>query len=321
MAAGPSRPELVVAATAAGGFAFLAGGYLTAAGLGEQLAAVRAATAEQFGVNLFLPGTPTTRTAEVRNYLATLEPEARALGVELGPPEWDDDDWEAKLAVLLADPPAVVSFTFGCPGRGVVAALQAAGAAVVVTVTTAAEARTAAERGVDGLCAQGWQAGGHRGGFDDHGQGPGLDTLALVRELCRRTELPVIAAGGVMDAAGTTEALRAGAVAVQCGSAFLRCPESGAHPVHKAALVDPRYAGTAVTRAFSGRQARGLVNRFAREHPDAPSAYPEINRATRPLRSAAAAAGDPERMGMWAGTGHRSAQELPAAEIVTLLTP
>ena len=124
-----------------------------------------------------------------------------------------------------------------------------------------------------------------------------------------------------MDSVAVSEALRAGAVAAQCGTAFLRCPESGAHPLHKAALVDPEYTGTAMTRAFSGRRARGLVNRFVRDHPDAPSAYPEINSATRPLRAAAAAAGDPGRMSLWAGTGHRDAVVRPAAEVVHLLTP
>ena len=320
MAGGPSRPELVLAATEGGALAFLAGGYRSADELTADLRAVRAATHAPYGVNIFVPGTPTTAAAEVRAYLASVEPEARALGAELGSPDWDDDGWEAKLAVLLADPPAVVSFTFGRPPRDVVAGLQAAGVAVVLTVTTAPEAAAGVELGVDGLCAQGWQAGGHRGGFDD-GPAEQLDTTALVREIARLTDVPVIAAGGLMDAVAVSEALRAGAVAAQCGTAFLRCPESGAHPLHKAALVDPEYTGTAMTRAFSGRRARGLVNRFVRDHPDAPSAYPEINSATRPLRAAAAAAGDPGRMSLWAGTGHRDAVVRPAAEVVHLLTP
>ena len=140
MAGGPSRPELVLAATEGGALAFLAGGYRSADELTADLHAVRAATRAPYGVNIFVPGTPTTAAAEVRAYLASVEPEARALGAELGSPDWDDDGWEAKLAVLLADPPAVVSFTFGRPPRDVVAGLQAAGAAVVLTVTTAPEA-------------------------------------------------------------------------------------------------------------------------------------------------------------------------------------
>ena len=122
-----------------------------------------------------------------------------------------------------------------------------------------------------------------------------------------------------MDAAGVSAALAADATAVQCGTALLRCPESGAHPVYKAALADPRYGGTAVTRAFSGRPARGLVNGFLRDHHDAPPAYPEINSATRPIRAAAAAAGDADRMSLWAGQGYRAATTRPAGEVIEML--
>ena len=117
-----------------------------------------------------------------------------------------------------------------------------------------------------------------------------------------------------------TSALAAGAVAVQCGTAFLRCPESGAHPLHKAALADPQFHGSAVTWAFTGRPARGLVNRFMLDHPDAPPGYPELHFATRPLRAAAAAAGDTGRMNLWAGEGYRAATTRPAAEVVALLS-
>ena len=123
-----------------------------------------------------------------------------------------------------------------------------------------------------------------------------------------------------MSREDVTSALAAGAVAVQCGTAFLRCPESGAHPLYKAALADPRFTGTAVTWAFTGRPARGLVNRFMLEHPDAPPGYPEVHFATRPLRAAAAAAGDTGRMNLWAGEGYRAATTRPAAEVVALLS-
>jgi nitronate monooxygenase len=123
-----------------------------------------------------------------------------------------------------------------------------------------------------------------------------------------------------MTAAQVRAVLAAGAVAAQCGTAFLRCTESGAHPLHKAALADPRYTETALTRAFSGRPARGLVNQFIRDHTDAPAAYPEINNATRPLRAAAAADGDTDRMSLWAGQGFRQALDGPAGEIVTMLS-
>ncbi len=138
-------------------------------------------------------------------------------------------------------------------------------------------------------------------------------------EVAAVTGLPQVAAGGIMGPRQVRAVLAAGAVAAQCRTAFLRCPESGAHPSHKAALADPRYTATALTRAFSGRPARALVNQFIRDHTDAPAAYPEINNATRPLRAAAAARGDPERMSLFAGQGFRSAAERPTGEIIERL--
>ena len=191
-----------------------------------------------------------------------------------------------------------------------------------VTVTEPAEAALAAARGANGLCVQGAGAGAHRGTFSDGPDGPlGRSLPQLLRDVAGVTSLPLVAAGGIMSQHDAATALAAGAVAVQCGTAFLRCPESGAHPRHKAALADPRFTQTAVTRAFSGRPARGLVNRFMLDHPGAPSAYPEINNATRPLRAAAAAAGDAGGMSLYVGEGFRAATTRPAAEIVDLLWP
>ena len=196
-------------------------------------------------------------------------------------------------------------------------ALQDAGSAVVITVTSPAEATLAEQGGADGLCVQGYEAGAHRGTFvNDDAPGRDRGLLALIGEVAAVTTLPQIAAGGIMGSRQVQAVLAAGAAAAQCGTAFLRSPESGAHPLYKAALADPRYTATTVTRAFSGRPARGLVNEFIVEHADAPPAYPELNNATRPLRAAAAARGDTERMSLWAGQGYRLAAELPAAEII-----
>jgi nitronate monooxygenase len=202
----------------------------------------------------------------------------------------------------------------------VIGALRAAGSIVVVTVTTPQEAAVAAGAGADALCVQGFEAGAHRGTFvNDDSPGRDLGLLPLIGEVAAVTGLPLIAAGGIMGPRQVRAVLAAGAVAAQCGTAFLRCPESGAHPLHKAALADPRYTATALTRAFSGRPARGLVNKFMLDHRDAPPAFPEINNATRPLRAAAAASGDTDRMALWAGQGYRSAAELPAAEVIERL--
>jgi nitronate monooxygenase len=320
MAGGPSTVDLVVAAAGAGAFGFLAGGYKTAAGLDEEMAAVRAAGVASFGVNVFVPGARAADGAALAAYVASLEQEATALGVRLGAAEWDDDAYAAKLEVLLAQPPALVSFTFGCPDPGVVGSLQARGARVGVTVTTPEEATLALRVGPDCLCLQGAEAGAHRGSFaNDDRPDQDRPVRALLAAVRRRTRVPLVAAGGVAGPDDVVRLLAGGAVLVQVGTAFLRCPESGAHPVHKDVLGGRNATVTRVTRAYSGRRARGVVNAMMRDHPAAPAAYPEINNATRPLRAAAAAAGDTEHMSLYAGTGFRTAEAVPAAAVVARL--
>ena len=326
MAGGPSTPDLVVAAAVAGALGFLAAGYQTGAAMVAQMAQVRAATREAFGVNVFVPGAPAGHPERTAAYLESLGPDAAALGATLGDPAWDDDDWTGKILALLEDPPAIVSFSFGCPPPDVITSFQDADAAVAVTVTTPEEAKFAAHEGADCLVVQGSEAGAHRATFSNNDSGDAAwDLRALVAAVAQVTDLPQIATGGIMDAEAAAGLLAGPVLAVQCGTAFVRCPESGAHPVYKAALGDmrgdDRFTETAVTRAFSGRPARGLANAFMAGHPDAPAAYPEINNATRPLRAAAAKAGDPDRMSLWAGTGFRAATTRPAAEVVDLLTP
>jgi nitronate monooxygenase len=321
MAGGVSLPALVTAASAAGALGFLAAGYKTAAAMRREIEAVRAETTGPFGVNVFVPGAPAGDREALASYVRSLGDDAHAVGTDLGEPSWDDDDWAAKLGDLIARPVPVVSFTFGCPPPAVAAGLRAAGSSVWVTVTSEREAALAAECGADGLVVQGAEAGAHRGTFGNEPPGTGdprgvLELLAAVRAV---TSLPLVAAGGIMTAGGVAGVLAAGAVAAQCGTAFLRCPESGAQPAHKAALASPDFDRTAVTRAFSGRPARGLVNEFMFAHADAPTAYPEINNATRPLRAAAGLAGDARRLSLWAGTGYRLAADRPVAEVIEAL--
>jgi len=316
MAGGPSTADLVLAAADAGALGFLAAGYKTPAAMAAEMAAVGAATSEPFGVNVFVPGAPCPDPRALGRYLSSL----RTTG-PLGEATWDDDGYDGKVAALLADPPAVTSFTFGCPAAEVVRALQDAGSLVAVTVTSPGEAAIAAAAGADALCVQGHEAGAHRGTFvNDDAPGRDYGLLSLIGEVAAVSGLPQVAAGGIMGPRQVLAVITAGAVAAQCGTAFLRCPESGAHPRYKAALADPRSAATTLTRAFSGRLARGLVNQFIRDHQDAPPAYPEINNETRPLRAAAAAEGDTERMSLWAGQGYRSATDYPAGEIIERLS-
>jgi nitronate monooxygenase len=320
MAGGPTTPALVIAAAEAGAVGFLAGGYKTADDMASEIARVRSATSEAFGVNLFVPGQATPEPLALSAYVALLEEEARDLGAELGVPVWDDDAYGSKLEVLLADPPPLVSFTFGCPGIDAVKALQAAEALVVITVTTPEEAVLAEQAGADCLCVQGAEAGAHRGSFANYpGTAADYPLAALLAQVGESSDLPLIAAGGIGGPDGVAAALAAGATWAQLGTAFLRCTESGAHPLYKAALADPRFSSTAVTRAFSGRRARSLVNDFVRAHEGAPAAYPEVNNATRPFRAAAQAAGDVQRMSLYAGEAFRAAEQRSAAEIIERL--
>ncbi|GGS41658.1 2-nitropropane dioxygenase [Actinokineospora fastidiosa] len=315
MAGGVSTPELVVAAVEAGATAFLPGGYLAPAALAGRIESVRAGTDGPFGVNLFVPG-PRTE-ALVGAHAAAVATESARLGVEPGKASWDDDRFADKVDLLVRTPVPAISFTFGLPDADVLARLRDVGSYLIATVTTPEEGERAAEAGVDALCVQGAAAGGHRGTFTDDPTEPGgtslYDLLPALR-LLSGLDLPLVAAGGLMHGADVAAVLAAGAVAAQLGTAFLRCPEAGTARAYRDALA----AGgreTALTRAFSGRPARGLVNRFLRENPSAPSAYPQVNNLTRPMR----AAGDAEVMSLWAGQAYPLGRDEPVAEVIARL--
>jgi nitronate monooxygenase len=319
LAGGPSTPELTAAVAEAGGFGFLAAGYLSAETMRERIAQTRSLTTGPYGVNVFVPGQPADPDV-VAAYATRLAPEATALGVQLGRPRFDDDDdWDAKIDALEQEPPAVVSFTFGCPPTSVLSRLRDAGAEVWVTVTTPEEAVTAEAAGADGLVAQGAEAGGHRGTWrDDDPHIAGIGLLALVQLVRARTRLPLIAAGGIATREGVDATLAAGAVAAAAGTAFMLCPEAGTSEVHRAALAGD--APTGLTRAFTGRTARGIRNRLMDELSDvAPSAYPEIHHLTSPLRHAARQQGVPDVVNLWAGEAYQLAQAEPAADVVARL--
>ena len=320
MAGGPSGPDLVSAVGRAGGLGFLAAGYKSAAAIAEQIVVVRA-TGVPYGVNLFAPNPVPVDPGEFRLYRERLLPLAQRLGVELSTtPVEDDDDWSAKIDLLLRDPVPVVSLTFGLPAASVISSLSAQGTAVLLTVTSAAEAREAAALGPAALIVQSADAGGHLGTLTP-GQPPAPMTLPdLLRALRTVTTLPLIGAGGVGSASDVADALQAGASAVAVGTALLLTDESQATPVHRAALVDPGRTSV-VTRAFSGRPARGLRNGFTDAFSAlAPLGYPALHHLTSSLRKAAAAGGDPESVNLWAGTGWRTAAAGPAADVVTALS-
>jgi nitronate monooxygenase len=318
LAGGPSTPELAAAVCNAGGLGFVAGGYKTAGAMREDIARTRAMTDRPFGVNVFVPGGGPADSAAVAAYAQRLEPAARRAGVSLGAPRFDDDDFDAKLAVLHDERVAVASLTFGCPSADVVGDLRRIGTAVWVTVTDVEEARAAAAAGADALVLQGAEAGGHRGAFADREDRADYGILALLQLVAAEVDLPLVATGAIATGEAVAAVLVAGAAAAQVGTAFMRCPEAATAPVHRAALASDRATG--LTRAFSGRLARGIVNRLQAEHTSAaPIAYPEIHHLTAPLRAHGRSTGDPDLVNLWAGQAHALAPEAPAAEVVARL--
>jgi nitronate monooxygenase len=233
----------------------------------------------------------------------------------LGEPRHSDDNWEGKLDLVVEQRPAVVSFTFGCPPAEAVERLHRADIAAWVTVTNPDEAERAEAAGADALVVLGTEAGGHRGGFSDDEDADAWGLLALLRVVASTVSLPLVAGGGIADGAALAAVLCAGARAAQVGTALMRCPEAGTDPAQRAMLA--QRASTRLTRAFSGRQARGIVNRFLTDHSaTAPAAYPEVHHATSPLRAAARRRGDADAFNLWAGQAHELARQRPAADLV-----
>ena len=321
MAGGPSTPALTAAVSLAGGLGFLAAGYKTVDQVGRELAEVRSLvpTGVPYGLNLFAPPGHGTGAADVNAYADTLGDEAQVLGVDLGNPRWDDDGYSEKLDLICEQTVPVVSLTFGCPTPSQVNRLQSSGSAVWVTVTTVGEAQAAQRAGADALVVQGMEGGGHRGGFDDAHPGDiGLLALLQLVQATVNDALPMVATGGLMTGRGVAAVLACGAAAAQLGTAFMLCPEAGTVSAHRD-MISRGDAPTALTRAFTGRTARGIVNRFLQDHTDAPSAYPEIHHLTAPLRTAARTRGDTDSFHLWAGQAHALARSLPAADLVVRL--
>lgn len=326
--AGVSTPVLAAAVSNAGALGSIAVGAGTADVAARDIRILGEITAAPFNVNLFVHALARADPEREAGWLQALGPLFAAYGAE-APPRLSEiyrsfADDEAMLRVLLELRPAVVSFHFGLPDERRTRALKQAGCVLLATVTSLAEAEAAAAAGMDALVAQGIEAGGHRGVFDPSGPDPALGTLALTRLLAVRAGLPVIAAGGLMDGQGVAAALRLGAVAAQLGTAFIACPESAADAAYRAALFGPAASETRMTRAISGRPARGLRNRFTDwgESEGAgliPPDYPIAYDAGKALNAAARARGEPGFAAWWAGQGAPLARALPAAELIAQL--
>jgi nitronate monooxygenase len=318
MAGGPSTPALAAAVNRGGGLGFLAAGYLSTQRLGEDIEALLGLTDRPFGVNLFVGSGYAADPAQVQAYAQRLTADAQRAGVRLGEPRFDDDSFQDKLQLVRERAVAVVSFTFGLPPRQAVDELHGAGSAVWLTVTSPAEAQQAADHAADALIVQGVEAGGHRGVFVDDDDQSELTLLSALQLVRASVDLPLVAAGSIMTGGALAAVLALGATAGQVGTAYLRSTEAGTSEAQRDATATD--SPTVLTRAFSGRLARGIVNRWHREHGDAtPRAYPEVHHLTSPLRAHGRSAGDPDLINLWAGQAHRLAQERSAEEITRVL--
>jgi len=324
--AGVSTPEMAAAVSNAGGLGGIAVGATDAAGAAAMITAVRALTDRPFNVNVFVHETPVADAVREAAWLAALSPLFAEFDAEPPPGlktiyrSFADD--AAMQALLVEAAPPVVSFHFGLPRAEVIAALKAAGCVLLATATSLEEALAVEAAGIDAVVAQGWEAGGHRGVFDPDAPDDQLGTMPLTRLLVERTNLPVIAAGGIMDGCGIRAALDLGAVAAQLGTAFIACPESAADGFYRSTLASEAAEHTVMTRVISGRPARCLANRFTAwdegSRPPVP-AYPIAYDAGKALNAAAKARGEGGFGAQWAGQGAPMARGLPAAELVAAL--
>jgi nitronate monooxygenase len=320
---GAATVELVVAVSEAGGLGILPCAYLTAEQIRAQIAAVRAATTRSFGVNLFVENVPYEPDAP---RIAVSHERLRHYRSELGiahpaTPASPPEHYQAQIDAIVDARPHLFTFTFGIPDATVLQRFRAAGIPTMGTATTVDEAIALKNAGVDGIVAQGAEAGAHRGTFLAPVEQSLIGTLALVPQVVDATGLPVYAAGGIGDGRGVAAVLALGATAAAVGTSFLLANECAIARAYRNVLRSERAKETVLTRVFSGRTARGIPNRATRElrDPDEIAPYPFQNAMTRDIRNAAAAQGNPEFLSLWAGQAARLAREEPAKEIVERL--
>ncbi len=323
MAGGASSTALVAAVSNAGGLGSFAGSLLSPAVLRDEVALIRRLTDQPFQINLFIQETPAPSPEEVEMAARLLEPVWKSLGWDSlpVPAKWCED-FHAQFDALVALRPAAASFTFGILDPAQVERLHDAGILVIGTVTSVEEALAWETVGADAVVASGIECGGHRGTFIGKQQDSWSTARELWPQVAQAITIPMIAAGGIMTGVDINEALAMGAQAVQMGSAFLVCDESGINQTYRQALLQADENMTRQTRVFSGRYARGLENRFMREMSPYEAqipAYPVQNALTTPIRAAAAARGDPELLSLWAGAAIHRARPLPVAQLMQTL--
>ncbi|MFD1677903.1 NAD(P)H-dependent flavin oxidoreductase [Alicyclobacillus fodiniaquatilis] len=319
MAGGITTPELVAAVSNAGGLGTLGAGYMSAEQIRLAVTQIRNLTDQPFGVNLFIPEHYQVDRDEIDLANRALDTFRQQLHIPLSPDVTKmAEPFNEQLAAILDLDVPVFSFTFGMPDAAIIAKLKQQDICIIGTATTVQEAILLEQAGVDAVVAQSSEAGGHRGTFAHDAASALIGALAFIPQVADAVSIPVIAAGGVMDGRGLAACLLLGADAVQMGTAFLTCPESGAHPVYKNALAHATEEMTTITKVYSGKAARGLQTTFIRQWSGDESLlpYPIQNALTRDIRQAAAKQNNAEFMSMWAGQGLRLLHAQSAAALV-----
>ncbi len=322
MAGGVSTPLLAAEVSEAGGLGMIGAGYLNPNETRKQIREVKSRTIKPFGVNLFIPEKTFWAEGETRKAYDALEAFRFKLGVESSYSTSSADHYKEQLEIIIEEGAPICTFTFGLPSDEEIQLLKEKNIVLIATATTVEEAKLAERKGMDAVVVQGSEAGGHRGTFL-HTMEEGLvGLISLVPQAADRVNIPLIAAGGIMDSRGINAVLCLGAQAAQLGTAFLTCKESGANPVHKKAVLSATEEQTVVTKVFSGKYARGIYNNFIKEMEEADAAvapFPIQNSFTGGIRKEAARQNNPGYMSLWSGQSPRLSRDVSAFELMQSL--
>jgi nitronate monooxygenase len=325
MAGGVTTSQLVAEVSNAGGLGMIGAGYMNPAQVRDQIKEIKQVTFNNFGVNLFVPNGFNSTDEEIKSAEQLLKPIKEHLNIladdtpEIPNPNNLIEAFNKQIKVILEEAVPVVSFTFGIPPKGVIEELKQRNVILIGTATTVEEAIENEKRGMDIVVVQGSEAGGHRGNFIQGYQESMVGLMSLIPQVVDNVKIPVIAAGGIMDGRGLMASICLGAKAVQMGTAFLTCIESGAHIVHKEAILHSTEDQIVLTKAFSGKWARGINNKYIEDmqkHENSLPAFPIQNTLTQSIRKASASQNNPDYMSLWSGQSPRLAKTQTAAELM-----
>jgi nitronate monooxygenase len=319
MAGGITTSRLVAEVANAGGLGMIGAGYMTPSQIRDQIREIKRLTSNPFGINLFIPNNFTCTEKEVKSAAALLQPIREQLnlplddGVDIPTYTHLFETFNEQIKVIIEENVPVCSFTFGVPSLELIAELKQHNILLIGTATTVKEAVEIEKLGMDMVVVQGSEAGGHRGNFISNFQESLIGLMSLIPQVVDHVSIPVIAAGGIMDGRGLMASLCLGAKSVQMGTAFLTCVESGAPEIHKEAILQSHEDQIVITRTFSGKEARGIKNKFIsemQEHEESLPDFPVQNNLTQPIRKAASSQNNPDYMSLWSGQSPRLAKNL-----------